>query len=35
MLGEAEEGKEPEYESVNKASALWTRPRNEVTDEEY
>jgi molecular chaperone HtpG len=35
MPGEAEEGKEPEYELVNKASALWTRPRNEVTDEEY
>jgi molecular chaperone HtpG len=35
MLAEAEEGKEPEYESVNKASALWTRPRTEVTDEEY
>ena len=35
MLGEAEEDKEPEYEAVNKASALWTRPRNEVTDEEY
>jgi molecular chaperone HtpG len=35
MLGEAEEDKEPEYESVNKASALWTRPRTEVTDEEY
>jgi molecular chaperone HtpG len=24
-----------EYEAVNKASALWTRPRNEITDEEY
>jgi len=35
MLGEAEEGKEPEYEAVNKASALWTRPRKDVTDEEY
>ena len=35
MLGEAEEDKEPEYEPVNKASALWTRPRTEVTDEEY
>ena len=35
MLADAEEGKEAEYESVNKASALWTRPRNEVSDEEY
>jgi len=35
MLGEAEEGKEASYEAVNKASALWTRPRNEVSDEEY
>jgi len=30
-----EEGKEPGYEVVNKASALWTRPRTEVSDEEY
>jgi molecular chaperone HtpG len=38
MLAEAEEGEEDkdvEYEAVNKASALWTRPRNEVSDEEY
>ncbi len=35
MLGEAEEGKEPEYEAVNKASALWTRPRTEVSEDEY
>jgi molecular chaperone HtpG len=35
MLADAEEGKEAEYESVNKASALWTRPRNDVSDEEY
>jgi len=40
---ESEEGEEntadvakaPEYEAVNDAKALWTRPRNEVTDEEY
>jgi molecular chaperone HtpG len=32
---EGEEGKDAEYEAVNKASALWTRPRNEVSDEEY
>jgi len=39
MLAEstAEEDKEktPEHETVNKASALWTRPRKEVTEEEY
>ena len=26
---------EPDWESVNRANALWTRPRNEVKDEEY
>ena len=38
MLREAtgEEEQEPsEYESVNKASALWTRPRSEISEEEY
>jgi molecular chaperone HtpG len=35
MLGAAEDDTPAEYESVNKASALWTRPRNEVTEEEY
>ena len=35
MLAGAEEGKDAKYEAVNKASALWTRPRNEVSDEEY
>lgn len=25
----------PEYEAVNDAKALWTRPRNEVSDEEH
>ena len=39
MLAEsaAEEDKAdaPEYETVNKASALWTRPRKDVTEEEY
>jgi len=30
------EGKEAlEYEAVNQAKALWTRPRTEITDEEY
>ncbi|SEI13909.1 molecular chaperone HtpG [Pseudomonas asplenii] len=34
----AAEGEEPpaqEWETVNRASALWTRPRTEVKDEEY
>ncbi|QIB64380.1 molecular chaperone HtpG [Kineobactrum salinum] len=26
---------EPQYEAVNEATALWTRPRSEITDEEY
>lgn len=29
------EDKAPEYEVVNKATALWTRSRNEISDEEY
>lgn len=32
---EGEEAPEPEFESINSATALWTRPRNEVKDEEY
>ncbi|AMB88338.1 molecular chaperone HtpG [Pseudomonas agarici] len=32
---EGEEKSEPEWETVNRASALWTRPRTEVKDEEY
>lgn len=32
---ENEAQKGPEYEVVNKATALWTRPRNEISDEEY
>jgi molecular chaperone HtpG len=28
-------GKDKEYEAVNSAKALWTRPRTEVTDDEY
>ncbi len=32
---EADKPAEPEWESVNRASALWTRPRTEVKDEEY
>jgi molecular chaperone HtpG len=31
----AEENKEPEYEAINDATALWTRSRSEVSDEEY
>ena len=37
---EEEEGKEkeekaPEYETINTATALWTRSRSDITDEEY
>ncbi len=33
---EDEEGEEADkFETVNQASALWTRPRSEITDEEY
>ncbi len=32
---EADKPAEPEWETVNRASALWTRPRAEVKDEEY
>jgi molecular chaperone HtpG len=31
----AEENTTPEFEAVNDATALWTRSRSEVTDEEY
>ncbi|PLW83283.1 molecular chaperone HtpG [Kineobactrum sediminis] len=31
----AEEAPEPQYEAVNEATALWTRPRAEITDDEY
>ncbi|MBC3374351.1 molecular chaperone HtpG [Pseudomonas sp. SWRI92] len=34
-VAEGEEKPEVEWETVNRASALWTRPRTEVTDEEY
>ena len=33
--GEEEESKAPEDETVNKASALWARPKSEVSEEEY
>ncbi|MFP3571389.1 molecular chaperone HtpG, partial [Paraburkholderia sp. SIMBA_030] len=32
---EGEEQPAAEWETVNRASALWTRPRTEVKDEEY
>ncbi len=32
---EGEEQKPPQYEAVNTAAALWTRPRNDISDEEY
>lgn len=36
LYGEEEEQTaEPEWEVVNRASALWTRPRTDVKDEEY
>ena len=34
-VAEGEEVPALEWETVNRASALWTRPRTEVTDEEY
>ena len=35
-FGEEEEKKEePEYEAVNMAKALWTRPRKEISEDEY
>ncbi len=34
-FGEDKESKEPEDETINKATALWTRSRSEITDEEY
>ena len=30
-----EEGKEDDYEAINSASALWKRPKKDVSDEEY
>ncbi len=32
---DAEEGAAVEWETVNRASALWTRPRTEISDTEY
>lgn len=33
--GEDEPSKESEYQVLNSATALWTRPRNDIKDEEY
>lgn len=33
--GKVIKGQTPEYESVNKGSALWARPKNDVTAEEH
>src|SRR5690625_6438172 len=30
-----EQKKTDDWETVNQASALWTRPRNEISDEQY
>ena len=32
---ESEKPATPEWETVNQANALWTRPKSEITDEEY
>lgn len=32
---EDEDAPEGEYETINQASALWTRPQSEISDEEY
>lgn len=34
-FGEDADKKEPEDETINRATALWTRSRSEVTDDEY
>ncbi len=35
LYGEDKEKKEPEWEQVNKGTALWMRSKSDVTDEEY
>ncbi len=35
MAASGKDGEPGEYEAVNQAKALWTRPRTEITDEEY
>jgi molecular chaperone HtpG len=34
-MASQEEGKEDSFETVNSASALWKRPRKDISDEEY
>ncbi|MFQ5643099.1 MAG: molecular chaperone HtpG [Thiogranum sp.] len=34
-MASTEEGKEDEFEAVNNASALWKRPKREITEDEY
>jgi molecular chaperone HtpG len=34
-MASAEEGKEKEFETVNSASALWKRPKKDISDDEY
>ncbi len=34
-MASAEEGKENEFETVNSASALWKRPKKDISDDEY
>lgn len=33
--GKSQEGVEPEFEAVNSGTALWSRPKNDISDEEY
>ncbi|MDQ7005326.1 MAG: molecular chaperone HtpG [Ghiorsea sp.] len=35
MFNPAEEGKEPEIETVNQASALWAKSKSELSEEDY
>ncbi len=35
MQKEAQEDKAPEDETLNQANALWARPKNEITEEQY
>ncbi len=35
MYKPAEEGKDPEVETVNQASALWAKPKSELKEEDY
>ena len=33
--GKVIKGQEPQWESINKGSALWARPKNEISEDEY